>query len=239
MKPARLIAALVAAAALVLAGCSSTSAGTPEGASSGPGSETSAPGSDGATSDAAEPTADDSSPAGTSDSSSVAPADLDAASAAWFTQFCEVAPSFDTFYTALMSTATAGMDASADSAKLAGLRDALASSVTALGTSMTSVSGKLASMPPPDIANGATLAGSAVDGMAEGGTQLAQLATQIGALPTTDAQTFSTAFNTLLSSLTDMGDSFGVDSAKLDDATKAAIGQLPGCQGSVLFSAGF
>lgn len=250
MTRTRVLVAMIAAAALTLGACSSDTAGSPT-ASETPTSSaaagttaddtaddtadtvTESDGAEGDT-DAAESTTGDSE-----DTSDVVPATLDAQSTAWFSEFCGIGKPFDDFFGSLMSAAMVGAGGEPGEADLVQARDSLKSAFQDLGDAMSGVGAKLATMDPPTVDQGAESAANTVAGLTKGGPMLAAVAEQIGQLDTSSAEAFSTALNSLMDSLGDMGDSLGIDDLSFDAETKAAVQQLPGCQGSLLFSDSF
>lgn len=241
MKRARLIAAIVTATALTLAGCSSSDPGVPEGAAGSTDAAAESTGAGAGSDTAAESTEEESasgtdSPAG----GDVVPVDLDSQSAAWFNEFCGISEPFNGFLTAMMGSAMVGMSGEqVDPAKLAEARDALAAAFEDLGNGMTGVGSKLAGMAPPTIDNGAELAQQVIKGMAAGGPAMGEVAERVSQISTDDAETFGTELNTVMDSMDDMQDQLGIGDLKVDDSVKAAVAALPNCQGSMLFTDSF
>lgn len=243
MKRTRLIAAIAAAAALTLAGCSSPSTGTPEGVEGA--SDTAAGSPDGDSSEASETSsestaADDAVPEESSTGGDVTPVDLDPQSVAWFSEFCGISAPFNEFLGAMMSSAMVGVSGEqVDSAKLVEARTALATAFEDLGQGMNTVGSKLAAMDPPAIDGGPEIAQQVIKGMTAGGPAMGQIAEQVSQVSTADAETFTNEVNAVMDSMDGLQDQLGIGDLKVDDSVKAAVATLPACQGSMLFSDSF
>lgn len=235
----RILGAMLAAGALVLAACGSNSDGTPSAAESPTSSASESAAEEEAETDAADETdaSDDTDTGGSDSSGSVTPAALDDQSAAWFSTFCGIAEPFDNFFGTLMSAAMAGSGGNeASPEELATLRDSLVGAFGDLGSAMTTVSGELANMPPPTMEGGTEAAQKAVEGLAQGGPYLAGVGEQMKNVDTSSAEAFSAAMDQLMDSVGDMENSLGVEDIHFDEATEAAIQELPACAGSMLMT---
>lgn len=244
MTRTRVLAAMIAAAALTLGACSSSTAGSPTASAPVTSSvaDESATGDTSAvdTSSAEQSASEDvGEPGSGGTGSSVAPVALDAQSTTWFTAFCEIAPPFDEFFGSLMGAAMAGAGTNVTEADLVKTRDTLEASFTALGSDMSTVGAKLATLDPPTVPSGADGAAKAIKGLTQGGPMLAAAAGQVAQLDTSSAEAFTSGVNTLMDSISSMGDMFGSDELGFDDSVKAAVAELPGCKGSMLVSGSF
>ncbi|MGS0686479.1 hypothetical protein ACVBEQ_15230 [Nakamurella sp. GG22] len=215
---ARPLLAVGAAGVLLVAGCSSSDSG---------GSTTSSASSSAASS-AAESSVASSSEAVTSGSSessgsgatsgSVAPAELDEQTVAWFTTLCTgVAPIQE-----LSNLDTSGQDPA--TAQKTGV-DAL----TKFGTVLSDTSEKLASAEPPTFEGGEQFASQMTTGLAESGPKLAELAKTFGAINPSDTaalQQASSGLATQLQSAVAPLQALG----ELPADVSAAAQQIPACQ---------
>jgi hypothetical protein len=201
---ARPLLAVGVAGVLVVAGCSSSDSGgstTSSAASSAVPSvaASSGAGSSDASSSEAAPGSSESSAGGT-----VAPADLDEQTVAWFTTLCTgMAP-----IQQLSQLDTSGQDAA--TAQKTGV-DAL----TQFGTVLTETSQKLASAQPPTFEGGEQFASQMATGLAESGPKLAALAKSFGAINPSDTAALQQASSGLATQL------------QTAVAPLQALGQLP------------
>lgn len=242
MKRVSLVAA-IAAAALTLAGCSSAQPGSPEGVvqSTGAATESTAPGDSPSSEGSSEPVGDDaSSDAGSTSGGDAAPVSLDGQSTAWFSEFCAISTPFNSFFSAMMTSAMLGASGEpVETSKLVDARTAVATAFEDLGNEMVSVGAKLSNMPPPTVANGEALAQQVITGMSAGGPALGEIAEKVSQVSTADAETFNTELNAVMDSMGDIQGELGIGDLKVDDSVKAAVAELPACKGSLLFSDGF
>jgi len=208
--------AVLAAGALVVAGCSSTSttAGSSTAASSSaPSTQSSAASSATSKSSAA------SSAASQGGSASVAPATLDTQTTTWFTTLCGgVAP----ILTLASGLETTGQDnATAQQAGVTVLKE--------FGAALTQTGTALGSTPPPTFDGGSAFAAQMTSGLADSGNQISTLATSFAAIDPTDDAAFKQAASNLSGELTSAAAPLQAI-GQLDPAVSAAAQQIPACQ---------
>lgn len=183
---ARPLLAVGAAGVLLVAGCSSSDTGgsTTSSAASSPVESSDVSSSDSPASGSAAVSG------GSSASASVAPAELDEQTIAWFTTLCTgVAP-----IQQLSNLDTSGQDAA--TAQKTGV-DAL----TQFGTVLSDTSEKLATAEPPTFEGGEQFASEMTTGLAESGPKLAALAKSFGAISPTDTAALQAASSGLATQL--------------------------------------
>lgn len=185
--------AVGAAGVLLVAGCSSSDSGGSTTSSSSssaasPAAESSAASSSGSSSAVAPSGSSESS--GSSASGSVAPAQLDEQTIAWFTTLCTgVAPIRE-----LSKLDTSGQDPA--TAQKTGV-DAL----TQFGTVLSDTGEKLASAQPPTFEGGEQFASEMTTGLAQSGPKLTELAKTFGAINPTDTAALQQASSGLATQL--------------------------------------
>lgn len=239
MNRTRALLAVFAAATLALAGCSSATDGAAAAESSGTTSTESAA-TDADTDDAAdagtEEPADEQSSDDAAPSTVVASGDMDAQSAAWFNQFCEIGEPMNDFLGSMMGAAMMGMSGEeVPEAQLVEARDGLATAFHNLGAAMTDLGAKMANLPAPAVENGEQIAQNVTAGLAQGGPYMQTAAEQIAAADTSSVEAFGADIEATMDSMDDMQSALGVDEIDIDDELKAAVAQLPNCAGTLLF----
>ena len=214
---ARPLLAVGAAGVLLVAGCSSSdSGGSTTSSPSASAASSAAESSDASSSEVA--TSGSSESSGSSTSGTVAPAELDEQTIAWFTTLCTgVAPIQE-----LSQLDTSGQDAA--TAQKTGV-DAL----TQFGTVLTETSQKLESAEPPTFEGGEQFASQMTTGLAESGPKLAALAKSFGAINPSDTaalQQASTGLATQLQTAVAPLQALG----ELPADVSAAAQEIPACK---------
>ncbi len=188
--------AVLAAGVLLVAGCSSNSAGTGSAASTTAAASSAAASSEAMTSEAMTSEAmtseamtsgsESSAESSGSGSASVAPAALDEQTTTWFTTLCEgVAPIGE-----LANLDTSGQDAA--TAQKTGVQ-----ALQQFGTVLSETSAKLAAAQPPTFEGGTEFANQVTSGLAESGPKLTALAQSFGAIDPKDTAGLQQAFQGL------------------------------------------
>ena len=227
--------AVLAAGVLLVAGCSSNNAGTGSAASTTAASSaassaavssesSSAMTSESMTSESSSSESPSSSAASSGAggsggaSASVAPAQLDAQTTAWFTALCEgVAPIRD-----LSNLNTAGQDnATAQKTAVAALQK--------FGTVLTDTSAKLKSTPPPTFQGGTEFANQLSSGLAASGPKLAAVAQSFGAVKPNDTAALQQASAGLSAQISSAVQPLQ-QLTQLPAEVSAAVKEIPACK---------
>ncbi|MDQ2848900.1 MAG: hypothetical protein M3Y77_21780 [Actinomycetota bacterium] len=241
MKRTTAVAAMIAAAGLMLAGCSKESTGTPSagsgavagissqnatsaapGASDSGSSSDSSPSSDSGSSSDSRSSSDSGSSANSSPKETVGGgAQGDAATTTWFTAYCGgLAPLTD------MASAMPSMDPS-------GGPDAMKKSIGTLyktfGDAMTNTSAKLKDLPAPSFSGGDKFASTTVTALSTIGKTFEDGAAKIQAASATDLQKVMTSVTSDMSKVTKTLSSIYGNIAASPDLLKV-FGQIPACK---------
>lgn len=240
MRPS-LLPAILAAAALALAACSSTS-GTATAADSLSGSTgpsqvvSSAPP---APSPAVDTGSAGDAPAGAADAAADAPATvgdgaLDAQSSNWFNTACTGMQPLGGMLATVMGVAmgAAGVGGtSAAAPDAAALQGQLVSALDAAGAALSDTADKLADTPPPTFDKGEQMAADFINYLKSTGPKVSEIADKVKASPVTDTASLGAAFSQIQS--LSAGDLDGADPLSgygLDPATEKAVEELPACK---------
>ncbi len=213
---ARPLLAVGAAGVLLVAGCSSSDSG---GSTTSPASSAASSAAESSAASSSEAaTSGSSESSGASASSSVAPAELDEQTVAWFTTLCTgVAPIQE-----LSNLDTSGQDPA--TAQKTGVE-----ALTKFGTVLSDTSEKLASAEPPTFEGGEQFASQMTTGLAESGPRLAELAKTFGAINPSDTaalQQASSGLATQLQSAVAPLQALG----QLPEDVSAAAQEIPACK---------
>lgn len=229
----KFLTAIIAAAALTLGACGSTSgtATTQDSSVSSSSVESSPESASSEPSSATESAADASADAA---SVTVGDGTLDAQSSAWFNTACTGMQPLGGMVAAVMGVAMGAAGATGtDSATpdVAAMQGQLVSALDSAGTALNDTADKLADTPPPTFAKGDQMAKDFITFLKATGPKLTAVADKVKAAAVTDAASLGAALSQIQSlSTSDLDGANPLSGYDLDPATEKAVQELPACK---------
>jgi hypothetical protein len=215
-----------ALAVALLAGCSSSTSGTPTATSTTSSSTTTSS----TTSSSSVPSTTSEDTSSSEASSSATPAQLDAASTAWFTNMCTSAGTFVQKVQAVSSEAQAS---AGDQTSIEGQQATFAATLSGIAEGFAELSSSIGSVPPPTIPGGEAAAAALVSGINTAAASIGDEATKFAGATFTDPAALQAAVQAASAQI---GSTVGAAQTHLTDLQKglspevqAAVDKIPQC----------